>query len=70
MYDKCITLWESLEEETVISKKLLLFQFLTVVLAGIVFGMLISPRKITKIASDNTSYEESIFDDEDFELED
>ena len=45
--------WESLDEDTVINRKLLFFEFVTAVLAGILLGILITPFRSITIASNN-----------------
>ncbi len=45
--------WLSLDEETVINRKLLLFEILTALFAGIVLGFIFAPFKSLTIASNN-----------------
>ena len=45
--------WASLEEDTVINKKLFLFEMITAVLAGILLGLALSPMRSLTIASNN-----------------
>ncbi len=45
--------WESLDDETIINKKLLLFEFTTAVLAGILLGVIFTPFRSITIASNN-----------------
>lgn len=45
--------WLTLDEEKTVNGKLLLFQFLTAVLAGILLGILITPFRSITIASNN-----------------
>ncbi len=47
------TLNETLEEEVIVDKKLLLFEFLTVFLCGIVLGLLAAPFRSVEICSNN-----------------
>jgi hypothetical protein len=45
--------WASLDEEKTINGKLLFFEFLTAVLAGVLLGILITPFRSITIASNN-----------------
>lgn len=45
--------WESLEEETTISKRELFLSIACCALAGIVFGVFFSPKKTTVIGCNN-----------------
>ena len=45
--------WESLDEEIIVNKKLLFFEFTTAVLAGILLGAIFTPYKSITIASNN-----------------
>ena len=45
--------WASLDEDTVINKKLLFFEILTAVLGGILIGILLTPFRSITIASNN-----------------
>ncbi|MBR4758769.1 MAG: hypothetical protein IK078_01285 [Lachnospiraceae bacterium] len=45
--------WSSLDEDTVINRKLLFFEFVTAVLAGVLLGILITPFRSITIASNN-----------------
>ena len=45
--------WESLDDETIINRKLLFFEFLTAVLAGILIGVIFTPFRSITIASNN-----------------
>ncbi len=61
--------WMELDDEVEVNRKLLLFQFLTAVLAGVLFGILITPFRSITIASNNegccANAECSCNDDED-----
>ncbi|MFW5668922.1 MAG: hypothetical protein ACOCM4_06715 [Acetivibrio ethanolgignens] len=46
--------WASLEETTVISKKELFLEIVACALAGIVLGMIFTPRKTITIGSNNS----------------
>ena len=45
--------WKSLDEDTVVNRKLLFFEFATAILAGILIGFLITPFRSITIASNN-----------------
>ena len=51
--ERCKALWASLEDMTTVSKKELFFEFCTCLLAGLVLGMLLSPRKHTSMGCNN-----------------
>ncbi len=51
--NKLTEFWESLEEDTVVNRKLLLFEFLTAIFAGVLLGILITPFRSITIASNN-----------------
>ncbi len=44
---------DSMDYDAIVNRKLLFFEMLAAVLAGIVFGMLFSPRKSIKIGNNN-----------------
>ncbi len=45
--------WSSLDSDTVINRKLLIFEFATAILAGILIGILVTPFRSITIASNN-----------------
>ena len=46
--------WTSLEETTVVSKRELFLEIVSVALAGIVLGMILTPKKTVTIGSNNS----------------
>ena len=50
---KIMESWKLLDEDMVVNRRLLFFEFLTAVLAGILFGILITPLRSITIASNN-----------------
>lgn len=54
MLRKMKTFWTSLDETTVISKRELFLEIVVCALAGLVLGMIFTPRKTTTIGSNNS----------------
>ncbi len=51
--DRVKDLWDALDDVATIRKRELFFEFLTAVLAGILFGILFSPKSTMQIGSNN-----------------
>ena len=45
--------WYALDDDAIVNRKLLFFEFLTAVFAGMLLGILITPFKSITIASNN-----------------
>ena len=54
MIRKMKTFWTSLDETTVVSKRELFLEIVAVALAGVVLGMLFTPKKTVTIGSNNS----------------
>lgn len=54
MIRKMKAFWTSLDGTTVISKRELFLEIVVCALAGLVLGMIFTPRKITTIGSNNS----------------
>ncbi len=66
MMKKCEEFIRALEGETVMSKRELFLGVTTALFAGVVLGMIFSPRKKIKIGNDNeTNYYQAADEEED-----
>ena len=54
MIGKMKAFWTSLDETTVVSKRELFLEIVAVALAGLVLGMILTPKKTLTIGSNNS----------------
>ena len=55
MFEKITTLWNELDEHITVSKRELALSAAVCTLTGVIFGILISPKKVTSIGSHNSN---------------